>query len=150
MDELLTVRLSGAQTAVTASANIVGGDPLSDADAFWEDLREHRLSFFALQPGETLWRLSLPPASPPLAIDGRTCLDWGGAQRWLVGSHQDEAIFSVARSAGGHATLFRRALPTTARARFTHARGIALLHQQIKSAFDPAGILNPGNGFGAS
>jgi glycolate oxidase FAD binding subunit len=150
LDGLLTVRLSGAQTAVTASANIVGGDPLSDADVFWEDLREHRLSFFALQPGETLWQLSLPPASPPLAIDGRTCLDWGGAQRWLVSSQPDEAMFSAARSAGGHATLFRSALPTMARARFTHEQGIALLHQQIKSAFDPAGILNPGNGFGAS
>jgi glycolate oxidase FAD binding subunit len=147
---LLTVRLSGVQTAITAATSILGGDPLENAEMFWEGLREHRLNFFTLQPDETLWRLSLPPATPPLALDGRICLDWGGAQRWLVSSQTDEAIFSAARANGGYATLFRSAMPTSTRQHLMQNPGIAFLHQQIKSAFDPAGILNPSHGFGAS
>ena len=136
----LYVRLSGFEQGVTAARDIPGGDEVEDGAAFWQGLREHTLPFFA---GERpLWRLSVPPASAPLALEGDTLLDWGGAQRWVRTDEPADAIRHAARAAGGHATRFRDSnredvfhpLPDT----------LLMLQQRLKASFDPAGILNPG------
>lgn len=142
--EQLWVRLSGNLTGVAAAAASIGGDRLSDADAlmFWRDgIREQQHAFFG-GPGP-LWRLSMPPTTPPLALPGPQLIEWSGAQRWLRGEASPALIRSVVASYGGHATLFRggdgsvepfHPLPS----------GVRSLHRALKHAFDPQGILNPG------
>ena len=69
-DDVLTVRLSGAGAAVASARETLGGAVLAndDAAAFWRDLRDQRLDFFA--GDEALWRMSLPSVAAPLALSG--------------------------------------------------------------------------------
>jgi len=146
-DGVLTVRLSGARSAVEAARRRIGGDALpdEDADAFWRALREHEGRFFTAgrQSARGLWRLSLPTVAPPLALPGQQLIEWGGAQRWLVTDADSAAVRAVAGAAGGHATLF-----------FGGARdegvfhplapAVHAIHRQLKNVFDPAGVFNRG------
>ena len=137
----LLVRISGAPPAVEAARRKMGGEEVSDAARYWDDLREHRLAFFA---GDApLWRLSVPQSAPPLDLPQATLVEWGGGLRWIRGDAEAFAIRSSVERAGGHATLFRTA---GARTQVFHPLAPALMkiHRRLKDAFDPAGILNPG------
>jgi glycolate oxidase FAD binding subunit len=147
---LLVLRLAGAAAAVRAAAQSLGGEvlPADLAADFWNGLRDHQDEFFvvagaALDGGATLWRLSLPPTAPPLALDGDCLVEWGGAQRWLSATLPAATVRDAAAAAGGHATLFRG-----------HDRGAGVfaplkspldrIHRELKRAFDPDGVFNPG------
>ena len=140
--ERLRVRLSGTTLAVNAGINHLGGDRDADVTAFWHQLRDHGLPFFT--EGDTaLWRLSLPPLSPVPNLPGDRLADWGGQQHWLRSDAPPASVFEEAKRLGGHATLFRggdrsgdvfQPLPGE----------IRRLHERVKAAFDPKGILNPG------
>jgi len=139
--ESLFLRLSGAASAVVQAQKHIGGEPVAHSESLWQTLREHTHPFF--QDERPLWRLSLAAGYPPLALDGKSLLDWGGAQRWLVSSASPANIRHVAETAGGHATWFRQ---HTAKAEVFHPLPASLLqlHHRLKQAFDPAGILNAG------
>ena len=140
IDGQLHVRLSGFEQGVTAAAGSLGGDILEDGAAFWQGLREQRLPFFA---GESpLWRISVPPASAPLPLDGDTLIDWGGAQRWIRTDQPAGAVRNAAVAAGGHATRFRGDDRDDVFHPLSHS--MLALQQRLKASFDPAGILNPG------
>src|SRR5690606_36042565 len=101
--------------------------------------------FFADAP--VLWRLSLPPATPPLELSGRQLIEWGGALRWHV-PVQDQASAQALRelvaAVGGSATLFRAA-PRASVARFHPLdETIKQIHLRLKHEFDPNRIFNPG------
>ena len=100
----LFVRLSGAETAVKASAKKIGGEVLSEAD-FWQNLNEQRLDFF--NSGMNLWRIAVPPATVQLALNGEWFYDWGGGLRWLKSEETAARIFAVAEETQGHALLFK-------------------------------------------
>jgi glycolate oxidase FAD binding subunit len=141
IDGKLYVRLSGMAEGVQAAASNIGGEPLDDAEHFWEQLREQQLAFFS---GNTpLWRLSVAAATKPLALDGATLLDWGGAQRWLRSDLPADSIRSAVTAIGGHATLFRGGDRSGAVFQPLQPAMLAL-HQRLKSTMDPAGIFNPG------
>jgi glycolate oxidase FAD binding subunit len=139
-DGQLAVRLSGNPRGVHAAAEKLGGDSMDTAGTFWEDIREHRHAFFS--GAEPLWRLSVPPATAPLPLEGDGLLDWGGAQRWIRTALPAARVRAVAEKSGGHASLFRgddrdavfQPLPAA----------LLALHQRLKHSFDPEGILNPG------
>ena len=143
----LWVRLSGATAAVSAAAARLGGEKLEPEEAatLWLSVREQTHAFFA--DAAVLWRLSLPPATPPLELTGRQLVEWGGALRWHVPAH-DQASAQVLRdlvtAVGGSATLFR-AGPRASVARF-HPLDPAIrqIHLRLKQAFDPNRIFNPG------
>jgi glycolate oxidase FAD binding subunit len=139
----LSIRLSGSAAALKHARVLIGGDAIAASGAFWRGLREQTLPWFERAPGESLWRLSLPPATPPLALPGRTCLEWGGAQRWLASALPATQVFAAAAQAGGHATLFRSPQPEPP-ARVQLPAGVAALQARIRQAFDPAGIFNRG------
>ncbi|HJV95146.1 MAG TPA: glycolate oxidase subunit GlcE [Albitalea sp.] len=149
---MLVVRLRGALAAVNAAITKLGGELIEGADAisFWQGLREHSDEFFVgaqravnAGGGIALWRLSVPPTTPMLGLPGEELIEWGGAQRWLCSAVPAAAVRDVASRAGGHATLFYSAgkeggvfapLPSP----------LDRIHRELKKAFDPAGIFNPG------
>jgi len=138
----LYVRLAGTETAVTRFASEVGGEPVDAAQDIWDSrLREQQHSFFA---GDMpLWRLSVPQPAPPVDLPGRQLIEWGGAQRWLRSDAAAESIREAVTRIGGHATLFRGGDHSM---QVFHPLPPALLslHQRLKQAFDPEGLLNPG------
>jgi glycolate oxidase FAD binding subunit len=140
-DGVLTVRLSGARSAVDAARRRIGGDLLDDADAWWRALREHETAFF--KDAGSLWRLSLPTIAPPLALPGTQWIEWGGAQRWLRLDVAAATIRAAASAAGGHATLFRGG-DRQAGVFQPLAPAVQAIHRQLKNVFDPAGVFNRG------
>ncbi|MBA4743338.1 MAG: glycolate oxidase subunit GlcE [Azoarcus sp.] len=142
-DGVLRVRLSGARAAVEAARERLGGQML-DAEtgaAYWRDLREHQDGFFA---GDApLWRVALPTTAAALALDGTQCIEWGGGQRWLRSTAPADEIRARALTLGGHAMQFRGG-ERNGEVFQTPAAPLMQMHRRLKSAFDPAGILNPG------
>lgn len=141
-DGVLTLRLSGAAAAVSAAQRSLGGEVVADADAFWATLREQTQGFF--NGDAPLWRLSVPSVAPVLNL-GPTLVEWGGALRWLRGG-DPAAIRAIAEQAGGHATLFRAdaALKASVGVFQPLSTPLARIHRNLKHAFDPQGVFNPG------
>ena len=125
----------------TADGGAAGGEA-ADGGAFWTALREQTLPFFT-RDGPPLWRVSAPPGAAALDVAGDCLIDWGGALRWLRTDAPAAEVRAAAERAGGHATLFRGGDRTGA-VFHPPAPAVLKLHQRIKAAFDPAGILNPG------
>ena len=141
MGNTLYIRVSGARTALQAARARLGGKAIEKGETLWSDLREQRHPFF---DGATpLWRLSVPPATPPMSLPGQWLVDWGGAQRWFKSDAPAGDIRRAAEAAGGHATLFRGG---DRQGEVFHPLPPALhaLHRRLKQAFDPQRILNPG------
>ncbi|WP_124949136.1 glycolate oxidase subunit GlcE [Sulfuriferula thiophila] len=141
VDGHLYLRFSGADSAVAAVKAREAGDVLADAAAFWHSLRELNLPFFA--GTEKLWRIALPQTAAQPELPGDWLVEWGGAQRWLRSTAAEDDVRTQVAGLGGHAALIHggdragtvfQPLPA----------GLWQLHQRLKLAFDPAGILNPG------
>ncbi len=136
---LLRARFSGAEAAVTAAIEATKPDDTSTVLDWWQALREHDLPWFA-RAGR-LWRLSVPPASPPLPLADACFYDWGGAQRWLISEQEPAEIRAVAGAHGGWAQAYfeqdkYESTPLQP--------AILALHQRLKRVFDPHGIFNVG------
>jgi glycolate oxidase FAD binding subunit len=143
--ERVFVRLGGAESAIAQAADSIGGETVEEATDFWHrQIREQGHNFFAGE--KPLWRLSLPSAAPSLDLPGKQFLEWGGAQRWYRGAEEPGRIREAAAEAGGHATLFRGG---DRNGQVFQPIGAALIavHRNLKRAFDPAGLLNPGRLF---
>lgn len=140
-DVYLRIRLSGAESAITRTAQLIGGELMTNdaAIAFWADLREQQLAFF--QDDRPLWRLSLAPAAVQPDLSGTWLIDWGGALRWLKTNEPDDSIFQHVSASGGHACRFRSSLGSSFQ---PLTPGLEQIHHRIKNAFDPYGIFNPG------
>ena len=138
--EKLYLRLSSNEAAVASASKAIGGERLED-DAFWSQLKEQQLPFF--NTDKPLWRLSIASNTTPLQLDGETLYEWGGALRWLASDEPVDKIRHAAEAAGGHATLLRN---TSSPAEPFHelSPGLFSIHRNLKQAFDPLNILNPG------
>lgn len=146
---MLVLRLSGAGAAVRAAQAKIGGEVVDPvlAAAFWQGLRDHHDEFFvgalrAVAGGASLWRLSVPATTPPLALSGEQLVEWGGAQRWICTTAPAATLRQAAAAAGGHAVLFR-ATDKSAGAFAPPAPPLDRIHRELKRAFDPDGIFNP-------
>ena len=144
-DDVLTLRLSGAEAAVRAACARLGGEILDaqGATSFWRDVREQQVDFFTAGGEMPLWRLSLPSVAEPVQLAGKQLIEWGGAQRWLYSDAPAEAIRARATALGGHATLFRGG-DRSGEVFAPLDAPLLTIHRRLKAAFDPAGILNPG------
>jgi len=125
-DGELFVRLSGSEAGVRAAAAKIGGAEVASP---WSAIREQTHAFFS--GPEPLWRLSLPSTSAPLA--GRQLIEWNGGLRWLKGSQKPHGRATLFRGADKSGACFPPLEPVLAR-----------VHRELKAAFDPAGIFNPG------
>jgi len=127
--------------------------------ALWREIRDVRL----LEDGDAgtgtgvVWRISLPPKAAPrlledlqAALDMDAFMDWGGGLIWArVTGMTDAGSYVIRRTlagCGGHATLIRADMETRRSVPVfqPEARGVERLTRNIKEAFDPHGILNPG------
>lgn len=153
--EVLYLRLRGAQAAVEAACTrLLAEHPGQRLDAAqvaadWVACREQTLPFFtAPSPAQGLWRLSVAPTTPVLALPGSPLVEWHGGLRWVwAGLEHTDALRRLAAQAGGHATLYRA--PAQPAAALPHpmaplAEPLGRIHRELKRAFDPAGILNRG------
>ncbi len=136
----LFVRLSGTERGVAQAVQRLGGESVEDARR-WHGLREHQLEHFGA--GKALWRLSVPPATPPIALPGETLIDWGGALRWLKSEARGEKIRAAVSRVDGHAMLYREG-DRAGEVYHPLSAPLLKLHQRLKASFDPKGILNPG------
>jgi glycolate oxidase FAD binding subunit len=152
--ELLFVRLRGAVAAVEAACTRLlaelEGSRMDNAQAGsdWSACRDQTLPFFiAPAPDLCLWRLSLPQTAPVLALPYAPLIEWQGAQRWLWAPAAAAAELRAAAAAvQGHATLFRAGADGAPGVpRFSpQSPAIEAITQRLRTAFDPAGIFNPG------
>jgi glycolate oxidase FAD binding subunit len=136
----LYVRLSGGAQSVRSAAQIIGGDVLDWGNLFWQNIKEQGEAFFT--EDIPLWRISVPPSTPPLDLSGKTVMEWNGALRWLKSDAAADEIRNRVTTASGHATLFRggdrsgevfQSLPPA----------LMKVHKNLKKTLDPEGILNP-------
>jgi glycolate oxidase FAD binding subunit len=147
----LIVRLRGSEAAVAEGTAALGGETIDAAAAapFWESLRDHTDPFFvaaedAIEHHDaTLWRLSLPQTAPLLGLAGDELIEWHGAQRWLVTALPATEVRAAAAAASGHATAFRTRDRSTG-VFAPLAPPLLAIHERLKRAFDPKGILNRG------
>lgn len=148
-DGTLVLRLSGAAAAVQSATQKLRGEVVDAtlAAGFWTGLRDQTDEFFAkaqaaVAAGATLWRLSVAATTPPMLLPGEHLVEWGGAQRWVVTTATAATLREVAARAGGHATAFRGSKADGALAPLSAP--LQRIHRDMKTAFDPDRIFNPG------
>jgi glycolate oxidase FAD binding subunit len=125
------------------------------AAALWQSVRD--VTLLAEPRDQAVWRILTAPLQGPAvvaqvsqALDARWFYDWGGGLIWIatstVGDAGAAAIRAAVRTAGGHATLVRA--PAEVRAAVDVfeplPEPVMRITAGVKTAFDPAGILNPG------
>ncbi|CAN0547897.1 unnamed protein product, partial [Laminaria digitata] len=165
---LVAVRVEGIGSSVDARCDALRADLSAFGEieelhthnslAFWSEIRDVRLLGEDTENGDdAIWRISVPPGSAATLIDRldaglelETFFDWGGGLIWArVTGMPDGGSYVIRRamaSCGGHALLVRarrdqRAVEPVFQ---PEAAGVERLTRNIKQAFDPEGILNPG------
>src|SRR5690606_8699107 len=143
---------AGVEAAASRFINRYRGRPLEPErdDAFWHDLREHRLPFFegvAPEGEATLWRIVVPSVAPQLELPGRQLIEWGGGLRWYIGDASAAGVRAVAQAAGGTASRYRGGR----REDSCHPLPPAMLalQRRVRMQLDPPGIFNPGRLYAA-
>jgi len=125
----------------------------------WQELRA--LSPLQISDAQ-LWRISTSPSSGPKVVaaiarymECSAFYDWAGGLIWLEILPTTDAgpadIRRVIASQGGHATLIRAAAEVRAAVDVFQPLepGVEAISRRLKTAFDPAGILNPGRMYAA-
>jgi glycolate oxidase FAD binding subunit len=138
----LYIRLSGSEPAVLNGAQKIGGTSLDEAQAraWWDSLRDQTHPFFQARP---LWRIAVPPNTPPLEA-GPTLIEWNGGQRWLSQVASPVDLRSRVARLGGHATLFRYDAAVADLPIFQPLEpGVRSISHRLKQELDPVGIFNP-------
>lgn len=130
------IRLAGANLN---SVHRQVAEHIVETATFWQQLRDQQLAFF--QTKQPLWRLSVPAITPSLELAGETFIEWGGALRWLRSDLSAQVIREKVAAVGGHATLYRGGKVND---EIFHPlpKNLAVLHQRLKTQFDPHNILN--------
>lgn len=138
---VLYIRAAGIDRTVTKIKQTIGGTQIKDSDSFWLAVKEQQRNFFCSDTN--LWRCNVPANSPALDINGSYIVEWNGGLRWYTSEDPMEKVIRVTQAARGHATLFRTSSKQTQR--FTEINStLKTLHKNLKQAFDPENILNPG------
>lgn len=122
--------------------------------AVWRLVRD--LAPLACEPSEAVWRISVRPSAGARVLDtlstnagARGFLDWGGGLVWLAAPATEAVHAAVERMAGAASgTWMLLRAPDSLRAA-VHAippepETLARITRQVKAAFDPRSILNPG------
>ena len=135
------IRLSGTEQGVKSAVNHIDAETDDQANEFWSQVNSHQLGM--LKDAAVLYRISAPAASPDFCEGKSQLIDWGGAQRWLADVSDVDELKKQLQSNDATLTIFHggdRQADV-----FDPLDSISMkLHQNIKQAFDPKGIFNPG------
>ena len=128
---------------------------VEESKGVWGDIRS--LNVMPHSPDTSLWRISTTPSKAHEIVDAisrfmtaSALYDWSGGLVWLeVPAAADAGSADVRRAVavrGGHATLIRAAPDVRQSVEVFEPMKpeIERLTRGLKSAFDPAGLLNPG------
>lgn len=141
IDYKLYLRLEGTERAIDAAMKKIAADSTMKSHSIWQDIREQSLEFFA---GELpTWRFSVDSNARHRMANQDWLIDWGGAQRWIRGNYDKSELETMAHDMGGHVSLFRHG-DRKNDVFHTMAPPMQKLQLNLKNAFDPNGILNPG------
>lgn len=126
----------------------------ADSIEFWQEMRQLTVLHGSSSP---LWRISAAPKLGSTVVAGiarymqvEAIYDWSGGLIWLeVPPSADAGATDIRRIIalhGGHATLIRADAAVRAAVEVFQPLDPAVerLTRQLKSVFDPAGVLNPG------
>src|SRR3954464_3528164 len=134
------------------ATEVIEGDA---AATLWHSIRD--VEPLAEPRDRAVWRVSAAPTQGPAvmaqvvrALDARWFYDWGGGLIWIATSAAGDAgaaaIRAAVRTVGGHATL--GGAPAEGRAAVDVfeplSEPLMRITAGLKTAFDPAGVLNPG------
>lgn len=144
MNNTLYIRLRGAKAAVDKAITKLKGEEVTNeiAENLWNQIRDQKHHFFKTE-GD-LWRLSVPPTTADLAINGESLIEWGGGLRWLKPGEEitTELIRRFTERVGGHATLYKSSTRKKSNVFHTPSYAMLSLQKRLKEQFDPAGIFN--------
>ena len=163
---LTCLRLEGIPESITARRGMLSRaleqDPgrcnwldTEPAKALWRKIRD--VKCFCNDHSRQVWRLSVPPGDGAQVLEhiagvtgARGFYDWAGGLIWLDVAAHDHACAELIRGAiatvGGHAMLVRadEQVRTNVPVFEPHPPVLHRLNTDLKKAFDPLGILNPG------
>jgi glycolate oxidase FAD binding subunit len=135
-----------------APADLIDGKA---SESLWLSVRDATL--LAEPRDRAIWRVSTAPMKGPAFTarvarerDAQWFYDWGGGLVWLAtdaaGDAGATAIRAALRPIGGHATLVRAPAEVRAAVEVFEPQPDAIMRitSGLKTAFDPAGVLNPG------
>ncbi len=131
------IRLSGSEQGVSNAIKKIGGEKTADT---WTTLREQSHAFFEGQ--SRIARISLPPTTQ-FQLDQDQLIEWGGAQRWLVGDNDYVVLRDRLQHFDGSLCVFRGASESVPAFQSLNELMLAL-QRNLKSKFDPAQIFNRG------
>ena len=137
----LYLRFEGAERAIEGAIRQLGADSETEFHPIWESIREQSLDFFSADL--PTWRFSVDAKASHSMATQPWLIDWGGAQRWLRGSFDKSKLETLAHEMGGHVSLYQHG-NRTGEVFHTLAPSMQKLQRNLKNAFDPKGILNPG------
>lgn len=136
------LRLSGATSAVEATAEKWSGDVIDQGETFWRSVQDMQHEFFADKEAQ-LWRFSVGSTAANPSLEGDWFLDWAGAQRWFRGTAELSDMEPLARAAGGQVSLFRGG-ERSGEVMHSQPDALKTIQRRMKMSFDPDGIFNPG------
>lgn len=140
-DGKVYLRLSGARSAVEATAEKWSGEVMESGEHFWRQIQDMQHDFFT--GDDPLWRFSIGSTAVTPALEGPWLIDWAGSQRWYRGAGEIRKMEALAKAAGGQVSLFRGG---DREGEVMHHLPEALrgIQRRVKNSFDPDGIFNPG------
>jgi len=158
--DILFVRLRGAVAAVESAVPRMMAEVLAaggvasvveraQALADWSACRDQSLAFFTPPATDlALWRLSLPPTAPVLALPYSPLIEWQGALRWLWAPLSAASeLRATAAQVGGHATVFRPPVTPVSDRPSVFSPQPAVqqrIQRELQKQFDPHGVFNTG------
>ncbi len=158
----LFVRLRGAQAAVhSAQARLLtdvtalghSGQVMDTREAAtdWAACAHQTLPFFQPpSPEHALWRLSVPPTTPVLALPASPLIEWFGGLRWVwAPADQARNLRELVQRHGGHASLWRASQAhgnqdLEAGYQSPLSTTLQAISQRLQAQFDPHGVFRTG------
>lgn len=148
----LWVRLEGGGAAVHEAVIAICKDmPMKkidpeEADTLWRSLKTQPHPALSKAESETssLWRIALPPSTPPLPLGGMTVMEWDGGLRWWLGKGDVPSINELLSESKGWATPFdqRYCAARLSNSAFQSESVRSRIQSGVKSVFDPHGIFS--------
>ncbi|MCX7946616.1 MAG: glycolate oxidase subunit GlcE [Hydrogenophilus sp.] len=139
----LWLRLAGGERAVAHGREEVGGEEVEEemAAALWRQVRAlDGEPWRAVPEGMALWRLAVPPGTPPLGMGKILACERGGTVRWVLVPAGEEGVWKRAEEVGGWAWRWTGEGPWQQR----RQGAVGEIEERLQAVFDPEGRLSGG------